>query len=115
MEASDLFLGGTCVLVFVSGLLAILSAGIGAWITYVRTGRAAPGFWLGFFVGPVGWLLALLVADRRPKRPARSVYSATATHSSAETPYCVVCGVDATANAEMGNITYRCPKCGKSL
>jgi hypothetical protein len=41
---------------------------IGAVIGQAR-GRHFAGFWWGFFLGPIGWLIILLGTDARPKCP----------------------------------------------
>lgn len=42
---------------------------IGALIGGSVRGRNVAGFWWGFFLGPIGWIIVLLCNDERPKCP----------------------------------------------
>lgn len=50
-------------------LSVILSGLIGKWIGGLK-GNGRIGFWLGFLLGPLGWIIAVIVPKDGPKCPA---------------------------------------------
>ena len=44
-----------------------LFGGIIGWAIGQRRERGAAGFWVGFVLGPIGWVIACFLEDGRPK------------------------------------------------
>lgn len=56
----------------------VLSAMFGAWLGGQRN-RAAEGFFLGLVLGPLGWIIALLLPAQTQPKWKRAGYTATAS------------------------------------
>ncbi|MBN2578418.1 MAG: zinc ribbon domain-containing protein [Pirellulales bacterium] len=113
---------------FITGLA--LSAVIGGLIGRLK-GQQPAGVVLGFLLGPLGWLITLLLNDNRPRCPACrgvidpqasicqhcriSLAQAPKSRTSEEEPFCVKCGVDGIKSYEFGQLVAVCPKCGRRL
>ena len=68
-------------------VLIIIFACVGAYIGTFRD-RVTAGVWLGLFFGPLGWIITLLLEDRRLKCPeCRGLIESGAWR-------CKNCGVD---------------------
>jgi uncharacterized membrane protein YeaQ/YmgE (transglycosylase-associated protein family) len=52
-------------LLFYSFIACIVSAAIGGWIARVSDRQETRGNILGFFLGPIGWILAACTGPRR--------------------------------------------------
>lgn len=57
-------------LVIVAWLLGFVLSGIIGKYCGAPKGNQRVGFWLGFFLGPLGWILAALIGPSGPKCPA---------------------------------------------
>jgi len=71
---------------FLIGLLfgCLVCGGVGLWFGGMRQ-RETAGFWLGFFFGPFGWLLTLLLPDGDVSQVGGASGS---PHGSARCPTC---------------------------
>ena len=53
-----------CMLVLASAVCGLIGAAVGS-----QKGNAASGFWWGFFLWQIGWILVALASDTRRKCP----------------------------------------------
>ncbi len=99
---------------FLASLVAgVPCAIVGCLIGSLTKGRGGAGFWLGFFLGPLGWIIAALIADHRVIIKSRSLHSAPPVATGEA--FCVGCGVDGVSTVEMGAVRWSCPSCGRAL
>ena len=93
----------------VSIVVASICACIGMFIGRTR-GRGTAGFWLGFFLGPIGWIIALLLPREGRRCPfCQEVISDTAS-------VCPHCRRDLAVRRPpkrqpVGKVTIQCPDC----
>ena len=87
---------------------------IGGVLGELLRGRLGGGIVWGLVLGPIGWLVVLLLPDlrRTPQLPAAA---GAPLRSAIEPEFCLKCGVDGVANQEFGRTIYDCPKCGQRL
>lgn len=110
------FICGSIALLMLLGFLGF----VGSLISGGRTGETLPGFLLGFFLGPIGWLICFALPRSEPAqrpRAARSTWAATPGQSGSDAgeKYCVKCGRDAIESIELGTSVWTCPQCGRRL
>lgn len=112
--------GGVFLLIWVLG--AILSAGIGMWIADQKNRDAWEGALLGFFLGPIGWIIeALLPTGELPAGVTGTLRGPR--DWSAPTPHLIgtlpagSAAVVATAPGvgADGRATKRCPRCAEDV
>jgi hypothetical protein len=95
--------------------------------------RNAPtcGFWLGFFLGPLGLVLIFFLSDGRHRCPAcQSVVDRKAAicpkcqnqlikpkivRTLEDEAFCMKCGLDGIKTIEMGEVVATCPQCKQRL
>lgn len=91
---------------------SIISGLIGMAIGSVK-GSPGTGFFLGFLLGPIGWLIIALVPDNRPKCPyckGAIIPGAIKCKNCGSTiPRCPAC------NKIIGTETAECKHCGQPL
>jgi predicted amidophosphoribosyltransferase len=97
----------------------------------LMNGRVLAGLVLGFFLGPIGWLIIFFLEDKRRRCPAcrgvidpktsicphcrTSLIAPKANTTFDEEPFCVQCGVDGVKSLEMGQMVAVCPRCFQKL
>ncbi len=112
MDSILAFLAFAFLAAVVAGLPCAL---IGLLIAHLVNGRTGAGFWLGFCLGPLGWIIVCFLRDLRPKMPTRSIHAAPLESVAGGEHFCMPCGVDALSSIELGSPVWRCPSCGRSV
>jgi len=98
----------TILAVSVGGLLACMVNGLIGMVIGKFKGNGKAGFWFGFLLCAIGWIITALLPDNRNAN-AHHARPAQVNNRANRSTNCPLCG------RLIESITKRCPSCGEDI